>query len=311
VEKKTTRPIPLLLVVLTITILGISYYFISGGSEKEPSLEEVNIDLNAEHKKDPKEKEADPAPVKEEYLPVIANEEKPIPKAVPQPSNKNEAPPSTANAQRDDAMKKQIPLIYEDLFKELALPEEKRKQVEEHLAKSMKSEADFGFKLFDPNVSVDEVLREQERLSSERQRGLGGILSLNEQELVTKHQNDLPKKAQDKHIGMIVESLKLEESEKENVRSALDRAMQNMDERKRIGQFTAQDIAEARKQFGGAKPGTPEFMRANIEASATHIQGVLKDLEHLPQYEAIKMQIVMPLEMMRQSMKQQPNQGPR
>lgn len=316
-EKKIV--IAAVLVALAAIVLGVGFYMLTEERDQEASLDEVQENLKAEPEeaaqKEPanatghQENRADEHDAEAQRRAMRAAEANTMPS--------NQAAPSQDDAQaprgqtQDEVIKQQVPRLYEDLFKELALPEERRKKVEDHLVNAMKTEADFGLKLLDPNVSVEEVLREQDRFARQQQGDLSGVLSAQEQDVVKKHQNDLPKKMQKDQIMMLVERLNLDGREKENVKNTIERAVQNNESKKRLGQYTAQDVADLRKQFGGAKPGDPEFMRATIEVSANEVKTLLKDLEQLPkeQYEAIKQQMEMPLEMMRQSLKQRSNQG--
>jgi hypothetical protein len=302
-----------LLSVLAGIILCIIVYLMTTAPKKDDPREEFPKDQKKEEEKGLDEQEKAPILLNEGKKPATDYEEKrelaKAPNAPPKPGATNEGESPSTNNFLNEAIQKQVSLLYKDLFKELALEEEPRKEVEEHLIKSMRYEAEFDLKIFDPNISVDEILQYQDKLSRQQRGRLGEILTPSEEEVVKKYQSELPKKRQEQQIAMLLNNLHLEAGEKENVKNALERAMQNVEEKKKIGEYTAQDITNMRKQFGNAKPGDPEFMRASIEDSAKKINGILKDLKHLPieQYEAIKKQMEMPLEMMRQGMKQHEN----
>lgn len=313
-EKKL--PIVALAAALLMAIIGIGYFIVkSDEPEQEAALqdEKENLkkpvpqeELKAETP-DPIVYEEHKAPNNEEQQRKVMKADETKVAAPQQPASKDDAMKPQLHAEHERMLKEQVPRMYDDLFKELALPDEQRQKVENHLVKAMKSESEIDFKLLDPTVPVEEVLKEQEKLARELQGDLNGVLSQQEQDVVKKHQDDLPKKMQKQQIMALVESLNLPGGEKENVRTAVETAVQNLESKKRVGQYSAQDIAEIRKQFGGAKPGDPEFMRATIEISSNQIKSLLKDLEHLPrdQYDALKTQIEMPLEMMRQNLRQQ------
>lgn len=317
-KKKTT--IAALLIALTGFLFGICFYFVSAERNKKASWEkpqEVIRDEQVERKNEKPE-------TNEEV--ILENKlennfgEKPTSKraalenslpADQQTPKANNLPQSGAvDAMLNSGIKRQVSRFYDDLFKELDLPEEQRKQVEEHLVKSTKSELEFDFKLLNPDVPVDELLRDQDRLSRELNKDLKGILSEREQELIMKHQKDYPKKMQKSQIMMLVDGLNLEGEEKETVQSAIELAVQNLEAKKSMGEYSAQDIVDYRKQFKGAKPGDPDFIRATIEASTQRNKTLLKGLEHLPKehYEAIKKGMEAPLEMMQQVFKHQKKQ---
>jgi len=311
---KNNVTFPALIIVLAAMICGIGYYLISAAGKKDASLEEQHEETKVELKKEPKQEEP-PAIINQENQ--VPDQEIPKPVAMPNtepasPQAPNQNDRSKADAFLDEALRTQVPRIYEDLFKELNLPEEQRKQVEGHLAKVMKAKANFEMKILDPNVPVEELLRDQDRLLKEGQAGLGGILGQREQDVVAKHQNELPLKMQKKQAEMLADTLNLQGNEKEKVTNVLERAMQKMEQNKNIGQYTEQDITDARKKFAGAKPGSQEFLRATIEESTKRVKSFGNYIEQeLPkeQSDVLKKQLEMPLEMMRKSLKQQPPQG--
>lgn len=299
-------------IVIAVIVFGF-YYYKKSTNKEMALLEEPQENPHAEE--DSEQRELPNAFVEdnadsdfaEPPMPAMADEIKSEP--TNSAEGKENDDPSPMAAMRDKMLRKHLESLYEDLFKELVLTQEQRKQVEDHLVKSLKTEAEFDFKLIDPKVSVDKLLQDQKRLSDELQQDLSGILSLREQNLIRKHQKELPQKTQRKQAMMLADALKIEGEERENATNAIMRAVQKLDTKKSMGEYTAEDIHAHRKQFGGAKPGDPEFMRATLKASSERVKEFLKELKDLPkeQYEALKKQVES-FEMIRQSLENQGKQ---
>lgn len=310
------------LLALVGAMFGFGYFLFTDGHEVAMERDESHDKKNEAHKQEePARRDDAPSDSFRNFAPSDSLGSRDDNKAAPAHNNQAATPPlqrmdpqqKKAEAYRDEVLKQQVPVMYDDLFKELSITDDQRVQVEKHLAQSIKSEADFEMKLFDPKVSVEDLIREQDRVTADMKGGLRGVLTPTEQDIVSKHQNDLPKKAESEQMKMLVDSLNLQGADRDNVQNAVDRAIKNLDPSKHVGQYSAQDITELRKQFGNAKPGDAEFMKANIELSEKRVSGFLKELEHLPkdQYEAIKKQVQGPLDMMKQNMQQQGQQGAR
>lgn len=205
---------------------------------------------------------------------------------------------------REQVIKDQVPYLYNDLLKELALPEGKSKKLSDHLAKTIKAEAEFGMKVMDPNISVDDLMRLQETLTEGFDADLRGILSPREQEMVRSYNGNLPKKMQNKHFMNMVEQWGLNDSDKERAKAVIERALDGMETKKNLGNFSKENILELREKFAGKKPGSPEFLKTTIDLGEAESQKLLKNLKELPpkQYESLKQQIEMPLGMMRQQL---------
>lgn len=305
------------LVACAAAIFGISYYLKSG-----PENSDSEIAQNDEHKakdenKDIIQEQAHPDTAMpehhEENRGAVADTEN---GQKEQPSNhggmNDPAMKARLNEMQERAIKEQIPRLYADLFKELSLSEGQKEKVVAHLSKSMQSEAQFGMKLLDPDVPVEEVLREQEKLSRDLREDMKDVLPDREQELIKNYQNNLPKKMQKKQLFAVVDGLNLDAKQKEDARGIIDRAVENMKAKKGLGQFAREDIVEMREKFRGAKLGDQQFMKATIEVAKAQNESLLKNLKDLPKdaYNAIEKQQGAPLEAMEQMLKMNPPDNP-
>lgn len=239
----------------------------------------------------------------------------------PRPSNPSmpSMPSSQGPHSRDDsvpfddkrkkAINEQVSVLYDDLIKDLNLPEESSKKLIDHFSNSMKSEMEFGAKLMDPNASVDDLLKMQESLTQSADGELDKFLSPLEKDKAKAYQNNLPQNSQKKHFAQMVDQMPISDEEKARANAIIERAVEQSDPKKNFGNLTRENIVELREKLAGKKPGSPEFMQATLEMGETEVKKLLDNLQELPkpEYEILKEQIEMPLKMMRESMK---NQGP-
>lgn len=249
----------------------------------------------------------------------LRQESQPAPEFEPSRPSNPSMPSNPAPHSRDDsvplddgrkkAINEQVSVLYDDLIKDLNLPEESTKKLIDHFSNSMKSEMEFGAKLMDPNASIDDLLKMQESLTQRADGELDKFLSPIEKDKAKAYQNNLPQNSQKKHFAQMVDQMAISDEEKARANAIIERAVEQSDPKKNFGNLTREDIVELREKLAGKKPGSPEFMQATLEMGETEVKKLLDNLQELPkqEYEILKEQIEMPLKMMRESMK---HQGP-
>ncbi len=209
----------------------------------------------------------------------------------------------TDNSPASEALQQHVVALYGDLFKELNLPAEQQQKLNAHLSKTMRSQAELGPLMFDPNIPVEDVLKRQEKLVQEQSAELGGILAPQEQEILKQYQDNLPKKMQAQQVDGLVEQLGLSGADKENTQRVIKRAMENIQPQNTKGKISREEILDLRAKFAGKKMGGAEFTEAGMKAGAENLNKFLKNIEKdLPRdhYEKIKEQLEMPMKMMNQ-----------